>query len=108
MLRGVSAVPVVIATARDDERLIVRLLDDGATVVGCDLADAEDLAGAERFTFVRADVTDESAVASTPKTECARFAPSGCIESISIQPSIQPSNPKGEACGAARDHRQRK
>ena len=30
MLRGVSAVPVVIATARDDESLIVRLLDAGA------------------------------------------------------------------------------
>jgi DNA-binding response OmpR family regulator len=30
MLRGVSTVPVVIATARDDESLIVRLLDAGA------------------------------------------------------------------------------
>lgn len=30
MLRGVSSVPVVIATARDDEREIVRLLDAGA------------------------------------------------------------------------------
>jgi DNA-binding response OmpR family regulator len=30
MVRGVSSVPVVIATARDDERLIVRLLDAGA------------------------------------------------------------------------------
>ena len=30
MLRGVSAVPVVIATARDDEAEIVRLLDAGA------------------------------------------------------------------------------
>lgn len=30
MLRGVSAVPVIIATARDDEREIVRLLDAGA------------------------------------------------------------------------------
>jgi two-component system, OmpR family, KDP operon response regulator KdpE len=30
MLRGVSRVPVVVATARDDEREIVRLLDAGA------------------------------------------------------------------------------
>ncbi len=30
MLRGVSAVPVIVATARDDEAEIVRLLDDGA------------------------------------------------------------------------------
>lgn len=40
-----------------------RLLDDGAAVVGCDLAVAEELAGAEGFTFVSADVTDEEAVA---------------------------------------------
>ncbi|HEX6419872.1 MAG TPA: response regulator transcription factor [Acidimicrobiales bacterium] len=30
MLRGVTAVPVIVATARDDEREIVRLLDGGA------------------------------------------------------------------------------
>ena len=30
MLRGVSAVPVIVATARDDETEIVRLLDGGA------------------------------------------------------------------------------
>src|SRR5690606_26451286 len=30
MLRGVSQVPVIVATARDDEREIVRLLDAGA------------------------------------------------------------------------------
>jgi DNA-binding response OmpR family regulator len=30
MLRGVSAVPVIVATARDDEQEIVRLLDAGA------------------------------------------------------------------------------
>jgi DNA-binding response OmpR family regulator len=30
MLRGVSAVPVIVATARDDEAEIVRLLDGGA------------------------------------------------------------------------------
>jgi len=40
-----------------------RLLDDGATVVGCDLAPVDELKGAERFTFVPADVTDEDAVA---------------------------------------------
>jgi len=30
MLRGVSAVPVIVATARDDEREVVRVLDAGA------------------------------------------------------------------------------
>ena len=30
MLRGISAVPVIVATARDDEREIVRILDAGA------------------------------------------------------------------------------
>ena len=30
MIRGVSAVPVIVATARDDEREVVRLLDAGA------------------------------------------------------------------------------
>jgi NAD(P)-dependent dehydrogenase (short-subunit alcohol dehydrogenase family) len=40
-----------------------RLLDDGATVVGADIADSgEDLG--ERWTYVRADVTDEGAVQS--------------------------------------------
>ena len=51
-----AASGIGLATAR-------RLLDDGATVVGCDLADADELAGEDRFTFVRADVTDEAAVA---------------------------------------------
>lgn len=30
MIRSVSQVPIIVATARDDEELIVRLLDDGA------------------------------------------------------------------------------
>lgn len=51
-----AASGIGLATAR-------RLLDDGAAVVGCDLAPAAELAGAERFTFVPADVTDEHAVA---------------------------------------------
>jgi NAD(P)-dependent dehydrogenase (short-subunit alcohol dehydrogenase family) len=40
-----------------------RLLREGATVVGADLADAPaGLAGADRFAFVPTDVTDETAV----------------------------------------------
>ena len=42
-----AASGIGLATAR-------RLLDDGATVVGCDLAPADELAGAEGFTFVTA------------------------------------------------------
>lgn len=51
-----AASGIGLATAR-------RLLDDGATVVGCDLAPAAELAATEGFTFVPADVTDEHAVA---------------------------------------------
>ncbi len=40
-----------------------RLLADGATVIGCDLSPAEELAGTDGFSFVTADVTDEAAVA---------------------------------------------
>ena len=44
-----------------------RLLDDGATVVGADIAaDAGDLG--ERWTYVPTDVTDESAVAALVAT----------------------------------------
>jgi len=51
-----AASGIGLATAR-------RLLDDGAVVVGCDLAPAHELAGMRGFTFVPADVTDEDAVA---------------------------------------------
>ena len=51
-----AASGIGLATAR-------RLLDDGAAVVGCDLAPVDELAGADGFTFVAADVTDEDAVA---------------------------------------------
>jgi NAD(P)-dependent dehydrogenase (short-subunit alcohol dehydrogenase family) len=50
-----AASGIGLATAR-------RLLSEGGTVVGADLASAPDLG--PRFTFVRADVTDEAAVAA--------------------------------------------
>lgn len=50
-----AASGIGLATAR-------RLLDDGGTVVGADLASPPDLG--PRFTFVTADVTDEAAVAA--------------------------------------------
>lgn len=64
-----------LATAR-------RLLDDGATVVGCDLAPAHELDGAERFTFVRADVTDETAVARVFAAAPGRLA--GVVHSAGV------------------------
>lgn len=51
-----AASGIGLATAR-------RLIDEGGTVVGCDLAAGPDGLG-ERFTFVAADVTDEHAVAA--------------------------------------------
>jgi NAD(P)-dependent dehydrogenase (short-subunit alcohol dehydrogenase family) len=52
-----AASGIGLATAR-------RLLDDGATVVGCDLAaGGKPLDGPGGYTFVAADVTDEAAVA---------------------------------------------
>lgn len=52
-----AASGIGLATAR-------RLLDDGATVVGCDLAaGTETLDGPGGYTFVTADVTTEAAVA---------------------------------------------
>ena len=50
-----AASGIGLATAR-------RLLDEGGTVVGADLAPAPDLG--PRFTFVAADITDEAAVAA--------------------------------------------
>lgn len=51
-----AASGIGLATAR-------RLLADGATVVGADLAAAEELTGERGFTFIEADVTDEDAIA---------------------------------------------
>lgn len=70
-----AASGIGLATAR-------RLLDDGATVVGCDIADPEDLAGEERFIFVRADVTDESAVARVFDAAPGRLA--GMVHSAGV------------------------
>jgi NAD(P)-dependent dehydrogenase (short-subunit alcohol dehydrogenase family) len=50
-----AASGIGLATAR-------RLLDEGGTVVGADLASPPDFG--RRFTFVTADVTDEAAVAA--------------------------------------------
>ena len=55
VVTGVSS-GIGLATAR-------RLLAEGATVVGCDLAPAVELRDAPGFTCVAADVTDEAAVA---------------------------------------------
>jgi NAD(P)-dependent dehydrogenase (short-subunit alcohol dehydrogenase family) len=70
-----AASGIGLATAR-------RLLDDGATVVGCDLAPADELADAERFTFVPADVTDEDAVARVFAAMPGRLA--GVVHSAGV------------------------
>ncbi len=54
VVTGVSS-GIGLATAR-------RLLADGASVVGCDIAPADELDGSKGFTFIHADVTDEDAV----------------------------------------------
>ncbi len=59
-----------------------RLLDDGATVVGCDLSAPADLVGAERFTFAVADVTDEAAVGEVFATVPGRLA--GVVHSAGV------------------------
>jgi len=70
-----AASGIGLATAR-------RLLDDGAAVVGCDLAPADELAGAEGFTFVPADVTDEDAVARVFAAVPGRLA--GVVHSAGV------------------------
>lgn len=70
-----AASGIGLATAR-------RLLDDGATVVGCDLAPADELAGADRFIFVTADVTDEAAVARVFDAAPGRLA--GVVHSAGV------------------------
>ena len=70
-----AASGIGLATAR-------RLLDDGATVVGCDLTPAAELAGIEGFTFVPADVTDEAAVARVFAAASGRLA--GVVHSAGV------------------------
>ncbi len=70
-----AASGIGLATAR-------RLLDDGAAVVGCDLAPASELACAEGFTFRTADVTDEAAVARVFDAVPGRLA--GVVHSAGV------------------------
>lgn len=60
-----------------------RLLDDGATVVGCDLApSAETPTGSGGYTFVEADVTDEAAIAEVFTAASGRIA--GVVHSAGV------------------------
>ena len=59
-----------------------RLLADGATVIGCDLSPAEELAGADGFSFVTADVTDEAAVAQVFDAASGRLG--GVVHSAGV------------------------
>lgn len=59
-----------------------RLLSDGATVVGCDLTVPDVLAGADGFTFVTADVTDEAAVGEVFAAVPGRLA--GVVHSAGV------------------------
>lgn len=70
-----TASGIGLATAR-------RLLDDGAAVVGCDLVPAEELKGADGFTYVPADVTDEEAVGRVFAAAPGRIA--GVVHSAGV------------------------
>ena len=70
-----AASGIGLATAR-------RLLDDGATVVGCDLVPGEPLDGPGGYTFVTADVTDEAAVAEVFAAAPGRIA--GVVHSAGV------------------------
>lgn len=70
-----AASGIGLATAR-------RLLAEGAQVVGCDVNPAEELDGTDGFTFVAADVTDESAVASVFAAAPGRLA--GVVHSAGV------------------------
>lgn len=59
-----------------------RLLADGATVIGCDLSPAEELAGTDGFSFVTADVTDEAAVAQVFDAASGRLG--GVVHSAGV------------------------
>jgi len=70
-----AASGIGLATAR-------RLLADGATVVGCDLAPGEPLDGPGGYTFVAADVSDEPAVAEVFAAAPGRIA--GVVHSAGV------------------------
>ena len=71
-----AASGIGLATAR-------RLLDDGATVVGCDLVPGQEpLDGPGGYTFVTADVTDEAAVAEVFAAAPGRIA--GVVHSAGV------------------------
>jgi NAD(P)-dependent dehydrogenase (short-subunit alcohol dehydrogenase family) len=74
VVTGVSS-GIGLATAR-------RFLADGATVVGCDTAPAGELVGADRFTYIPADVTNERAVAEVFAAVPGRL--SGVVHSAGV------------------------
>jgi NAD(P)-dependent dehydrogenase (short-subunit alcohol dehydrogenase family) len=74
VVTGVSS-GIGLATAR-------RLLADGASVVGCDIAPADELDGSKGFTFISADVTDEDAVSAVFAAVPGRLA--GVVHSAGV------------------------
>ncbi|MEI7915142.1 MAG: SDR family NAD(P)-dependent oxidoreductase [Mycobacteriaceae bacterium] len=74
VVTGVSS-GIGLATAR-------RLMADGARVVGCDTAPADECNDANAFTFIPADVTDEQAVAEVFAAVPGRL--SGVVHSAGV------------------------
>lgn len=85
MLRGVSKVPVVIATARDDEREIVRLLDAGADDYVVKPFSADQLEARLRAVLRRALTADEEPTLRVGDLEIDTAARTAVLDGMQLE-----------------------